>query len=229
MTQDAATDPVLAARRALVRETFDGAVAHLGSHREPPTLQFDRGKPGSWRGRYDERSNTVHICETGFVDDATVPADALRAVVAHEVGHWSDPGLVRQRRRAQLCVVAPIVAGVGLSVAIAASDLSADGSQPPSPWLGLTIAGTALMVLALLLGGPVAYFRHPTELFADAAAAMVVGRDAMLRWMRAETDTRFPSPTHPRWSTRIAHVEQLSVSERRRAVDGSGAAECAGE
>ncbi|GAA1890452.1 M48 family metalloprotease [Williamsia serinedens] len=223
--QAAARDPLLAARRELVRATFDEAVAHLGSNRQPPALRIERGKRGSWRGRYDERSNTVHICETGFVADPAVPADALRFVVAHEVGHWSDPDLTRQSRRAILCMLPPVVAFAAALIVLIASVLPDPGAPPP--WFGFTIAGVAALALVCLV--PFAYFKHPTEFYADAAAARVVGRDAALRSMRAETNSRFPSYTHPRWSTRIARVEQLSVSERRRAVDGSGAADCAGE
>lgn len=40
-----------------------------------------------WGGKYTEDSNTMVVQSDGFLDDPTTTDDAVRFVVAHEMGH----------------------------------------------------------------------------------------------------------------------------------------------
>lgn len=197
---------LVALRRELVDQTVADSIQTLGGHRPPPTVDVVRD--GESEGRFDPDHNRVEIRIRGFLGDPSVSDARIRAAVAHEMGHWSDSTMATRLQRERAVwwtgVVAPIlllVLGVPVVVAI-------EGARSPWP-AAPAAAAVAVFVAAAVL---IARLRWPSEYFADAAAARVVGAAAVIEMVKTFRPGRF-SHTHPRPEDRLKRLEQLRRDE----------------
>lgn len=160
-------DTDLAERRLRECTHLAAQFAHtLHPDRTPPAVAAQHD-PHTSPGEYHRHHHTVALRTTGFLDDPATPPEVIRSILAHEVGHWSDPILGR-RVATQLTGFSVFLTG-GLVVLPAVTLLH--HTQP------LASTTTALAMLACVAAAVLIYSGTgwSGELYAADRAADLVG------------------------------------------------------
>lgn len=171
--------------------------------RTPPDVVFVDKINGVTRGRFSWRDNQVLVAIRGFLDDPTTPDCAIDAVVSHEMGHWADPDVAIEARRA-------IMVGPPLLVVTAVLMVIANLPLPP---IACIVAGLSAPVMCVVAFFGIAHFSWPGEERADRFAVDHVGVDAVVTMLEhpPKKAVRRPTPTHPSLRRRIRLVRQAGI------------------
>lgn len=156
--------------------------------RRRPDVVFLERTSGPSRGRFSWRHDRITLVIPGFLDDPSLPDDAIDAVVAHEMGHWADPDVAAESRRAVVVGIPILMAGAAL--------LLASLLLSPIPSAVAILAGAVACVAAFYA---MACFSWPGEERADRFAVEQVGAEAVVAMLEStpKKAARGISPTHP--------------------------------
>ncbi|WP_179220101.1 M48 family metalloprotease [Rhodococcus sp. NCIMB 12038] len=195
------TDDLMQRRQQRCRELVSDISSRIHGPWTPPDVVFV-DKAGSTRGGFSWRHNRVTVVVPGFLDDSATLDDSIDAVIAHEMGHWADPDVVTEARRA-------VMAGVPL-LAVSAVLLVVSLLLPPLPSAAAALSAIVTLVAALWV---IARLSWPGEERADRFAVDQVGIDAVVAMLEnpPKKAARGATPTHPSMRHRIRlarHHEQ---------------------
>ncbi|MCX6468737.1 MAG: M48 family metalloprotease [Corynebacteriales bacterium] len=195
-----------AARRELVDQTVAESVHELGGHLPPPAVEIV--SDGKSEGRFNLEHNRVEIRTVRFLGDPSVSDGRIRAAVAHEMGHWSDPTAAARARQIGL---AWMTARVFMIVCVAGMVVALVIGGHDSKWPAVPAAAAIAVFVAAF--GFMARLNWACEYFADAAATRVVGVAAVIEMVETFPPGRF-SHTHPRPEDRIRRLRKLTGTPR---------------
>lgn len=200
------TDDLVQRRQQRCQDLVSDISSRTHGPWSPPDVEFT-DKAGASRGNFSWRKNRLTVVVPGFLDDPATLDESIDAVVAHEMGHWADPYLVRDSHRA-------IWSGPPLIFAAAAS-LLLTLFLPPLPSLVAALSTIATTVAGVYL---MARFSWPGEERADRFAVDHVGIDAVVAMLEnpPKKAARGVTPTHPSMRRRIRLVRLHEQNRQTR-------------
>lgn len=189
-------------RQQRCRQLIDDISVRTPAPRSRPDVVFIDKPSGASRGRFWWRHNRITLVIPGFLDDPSIPDDAIDAIVAHEMGHWADPDVAAESRRAVLVGVPILMAGAAL---VLASLLLS-----PIPSVVAALSAALAFVAAFYA---MARFSWPGEERADRFAVEQVGAEAVVSMLDGtpKKAARGVSPTHPSVRRRVLLAREAGI------------------
>lgn len=197
-------DSVLVAERGAQCGELARRLANAADPNRPaPAVDVVTALGGS-RARHLPRRKLIKVASRGFLDDPTIPDQAIGGVISHEVGHWYDPH-ARLRWSVQV-----LGSGAMCALSLTAAPMTLRSFSESAAVTAVVVG----VLLAFLCYAAVAW---SSEYAADRIGATLLDADSVIASLSGRPQPNLywrvgAMMTHPPDARRLRRLHRLSVS-----------------